>query len=190
MRLIRDIIRQIILEQLSDEEMQQYKKLMFNSEYAKKRRAYLDSIQSFDDISVEDIPTIIDYIGTEGFNSDEDGIEELKELITFYQSLPDVVTLYRVVALNDKQQLNIKEPGEHYVVYREYLDDGDFLLSIGMDNWDEELKPYILTVKVSKYEIDVWQTLVQNMSFPNEHEVNLKNKGRAAKIISVEKMNM
>ena len=161
---------------------------MYNSAYARKRRAYLDSIQFFNDFKVEDIPIIVDYIGTEGFNSDEDGIEELKNLIPMYQSLPDVVTLYRVVALTDKKQLRMSEPGEHYVLYKEYLDDGDFLLSIGMDNWDEEEKPYILTVNVPKSEIDVWQTLVQNMSFPNEQEVNLKNRGKAAKIVDVEEM--
>lgn len=63
-------------------------------------------------------------------------------------------------------------------------------LSIGMENWDDDLEPYILTVNVPKSQIDVWQTMVQNMSFPNEKEINLKNKGKGAKIVSIEKLDM
>jgi hypothetical protein len=37
-------------------------------------------------------------------------------------------------------------------------------------------------------EIDVMQTIVQNLNFPNEHEINLKNKGNGAKMIKSYKL--
>jgi len=37
--------------------------------------------------------------------------------------------------------------------------------------------------------VDVLKTIVQNMSFPNEHEINVKNNGSNVKIIKIEPLD-
>jgi hypothetical protein len=62
------------------------------------------------------------------------------------------------------------------------------LLQIGSENWDDDTEPYIMEVSVPLSEIDIKQTIIQNLSFPNEHEINLKNKGKGAKLLKIYKM--
>ena len=62
------------------------------------------------------------------------------------------------------------------------------LMSIGYDNWDEETKPFVIEALVPLSEIDTLQTIVQNLSFPNEHEINLKNRGKNIKFIKAYKL--
>lgn len=65
--------------------------------------------------------------------------------------------------------------------------DGDMLLMIGSENWDDSVVPYIIELSVPLSEIDIVQTIIQNLSFPNEHEITLKNKGKGAKFVKAYK---
>jgi hypothetical protein len=65
--------------------------------------------------------------------------------------------------------------------------DGSMLQSIGYENWDDSWIPYVMKVSVPLSLIDINQTIIQNLNFPNEHEVNLKNNGKGAKFISAKK---
>lgn len=142
-------------------------------------------VNTFQD-AYENIDEIIYFYGYEGFNSEEGAREYLIDQLEYYMKYPDPVTLYRVIGVKNKKAIRDKEPGEHFVDDK-MLIDGDLLLSIGIENWENDVKPYIMEVQVPLKEIDVLQTLIQNLSFPNENEINLKNKGRGAKFIKATK---
>jgi hypothetical protein len=150
--------------------------------YQDRKKEFMDSIKSFNDIDNDAIHEIIDYFGAEGYNEPEDAFDDFKEKIEYYKTLPNPVTLYRVVGVKNKKVINTTDLGEHYTPYEWNLDT-DMLMSIGYLNWDSETKPYVIVVSVPLSEIDMWQTIIQNLSFPNEHEINLKNKGKGAKFI-------
>ena len=154
--------------------------------YQQRKEEFFNSITSFNDITDEKIPQIIDYLGSQGFNSDEDAIEDLTEKINEYKKFPNPVILYRVIAVKNKKLINTKDLGEHFTPYEWGIDD-DMLLSVGSENWESSWKPYIMKVSVPLSEIDVLRTIIQNLSFPREMEINLKNKGKGAKFIKATK---
>ena len=47
---------------------------------------------------------------------------------------------------------------------------------------------YLITVKVPKSEVDVMETLNNNILYPHEKEITLKDKGRGAQYLDVEKI--
>ncbi len=152
-----------------------------------KKQEFVSSIKSFKDIDEGKIQEILDYFGHEGFNDREDALDYLRDEIEFYQSMSDPITLYRVVGVRNKKMINKNDLGQHYTPHKWNLD-GDMLLSIGSENWDDQTKPYIIEVLAPHSEIDIIQTLIQNLSFPGEHEINLKNNGRGARVVRVSKM--
>ena len=151
--------------------------------YAQRKKDFFDSITSFMDITDEKIPQIIDYLGSEGFNNSEDAIEDLKEKIDEYKNFHDPVILYRVVAVKNKKMINTKDLGEHFTPYKWAIN----LESIGQENWDSSWIPYVMEVSVPLSEIDVLQTIIQNLSFPYEMEINIKNNGKGVKFIKATK---
>jgi hypothetical protein len=155
--------------------------------YKTKITEYFDSIKSFKDLDEEDVLKFIDYCGYEGFYSEEEAIEYMIDKIEEYKKLPDPCVLYRVVAVDEEGKINKNELGEHYTPY-DWAIDGEMLLQIGSEDWDDDTEPYIMEVSVPLSEIDIKQTIIQNLSFPNEHEINLKNKGKGAKLLKIYKM--
>ena len=89
----------------------------------------------------------------------------------------------------NKKMIQTNDIGEHFTPYKWNLD-GDMLESIGHDNWDKGTVPYVIVVQVPMSIINIWQTIVQNLAFPNEHEINLDNNGRGAKIIETYKLKL
>ena len=161
--------------------LEQFENFDHMNKYYEKKRKFFDSKKSFDDITFDDIPTIVDYIGTDGYNNEEDAIEDLEEKLTTYKNLSNPVKLYRVVGVKDESEIDKDKLGEHFTPFLWAIDD-DMMRSIGDELWDDK-KPYIIEVLAPLSEIDIWQTIVQNMSFPREYEINLKNKGKGAKFI-------
>jgi hypothetical protein len=155
--------------------------------YKERKQAFIDSIKSFQDITNETIPIIVDYFGYEGFNTPEDAIEDLTEKIDTYKKFSDPVTLYRIVGVKNKKMIRTSDMGEHFTPYEWNLD-GDMLNSIGHENWDNDTIPYVIVASVPLSAINVWQTIIQNLAFPNEHEINLNNNGQGAKIIKSYKL--
>lgn len=95
--------------------------------------------------------------------------------------LPDIITLYRVIFANSKEDINTNEVGSHYVLSRQQLEQSHHQTShVGGG------KPFMLTVKAPKELIDLETTLRNKVMYPHENEITLKNKGVGAKIIRVE----
>ena len=47
--------------------------------------------------------------------------EEIKRLKEYYKNLPDEVTLYRIVMVDDKNDIDYEHPGSHYSVQNQVL---------------------------------------------------------------------
>jgi hypothetical protein len=157
--------------------------------YKQRKIDFINSIKSFSDIDDDKIRDCIDYFGHEGFNDEEDAFDDLKEKIDYYKNMPNPVILYRAIGVKNKKMIKTDNLGEHYTPYKWNINT-DTLLSIGYENWDEGTKPYVMEVSVPLSEIDIPQTIIQNLSFPNEHEINLKKGGKGAKFIKAYKLDI
>lgn len=109
----------------------------------------------------------------------EDAEEELNNLIGWFKSLPNTLELYRIIYVDNETDINVKQPGSHYSVNKDEL-----LSSHTYSSGHGDLK-YLVTVSASKSLVDVQDTLSNNILYPNELEVTLKNKGKGAKVISL-----
>jgi len=158
------------------------------SVYNKGKKDFIDSLTSFDVIDDDKIREIIEFIGTDGYNSDdEETFDDFKEKIEYYKKMPNPIRLYRVVGAVNIEDIDRDKPGEHYTPELSDID-GDMLLSIGFDVWDSDMKSFVVVVDAPHSEIDVLQTMVQNLSFPREYEINLKDKGSGAEIVDIYEM--
>jgi len=98
-----------------------------------------------------------------------------------YNSLPNIITLYRILELDspdDIKNINKIEPGSHYSMDKNNL--------IKTRNFRKGKYYVILTVKADKKLIDIKKTLKNNIEYPMEKEITLKNKGKGTKVISIE----
>jgi hypothetical protein len=155
--------------------------------YNVRKNKFIDGLNSFKDISVDDTPEIIDYLGHEGFNTSEDAEEYLNDKIVEYNDMGDPITLYRIVGVKNKKLIDLNNKGESFTPYK-WLLNGDLLMSIGYENWEDGVKPYVMEVSCPLSEINAVRTIVQNLAFPNEHEIVVKNKGVGCKVIKVYKL--
>lgn len=114
----------------------------------------------------------------------DDAEEELNYHIEWFKSLPKELTLYRIVYVDDESEINKKEPGSHYSIDKESLIENDSY-TYGYGD-----KKFLLTVKVSKSLVDPQQTISNNILYPNEKEITLKNKGRGAKVIDITELEI
>lgn len=116
-----------------------------------------------------------------GFD-DDSAKEELDSLIYSLKVLPDPVTLYRIVIVDNKSDIDLNRPGSHYShSKRDLLNSHTFLTGSGE-------KYYLITVSAPKELIDVNETINNEILYPNETEITLKNKGKGVKIISVNRI--
>jgi len=109
----------------------------------------------------------------------EDAEYELNSLLDWFKSLPNTLELYRIIYVDNENQINVKQPGSHYSLNKDEL-----LSSHTYSSGYGDLK-YLITVSASKSLVDVQDTLSNNILYPNELEITLKNKGKGAKIISL-----
>jgi hypothetical protein len=121
-------------------------------------------------------------LGVEGvFDDKEMASKHLEDLISKIKSLPQSIKLYRIVFVDNINQIDKVNVGSHYVGKVKDLEQSHQLIShVGSGD------PYILTVRANKSLIDVYTTLVNNMKYPHENEITLKNKGNGSKIIKIE----
>jgi hypothetical protein len=103
----------------------------------------------------------------------------LKSIKSEIKSLPDKVKLYRIISVDSKKDINLLEPGSHYSRNKQDLIT-NYSFTTGYGD-----KFFLITAMSPKELIDVNRTIENNILYPNEVEVTLKNKGRGVDIISV-----
>jgi hypothetical protein len=115
--------------------------------------------------------------------SKEWAIEDLQSLLEWLNGLPDTITLYRLLYLNDEEDINKEELGDHYSDNKkELLYNHHHKGSIYGDYGENAI---LLTVKVNKDQIDILNTLHNNIMFPHEQEITLKDKGKGTTLIDI-----
>jgi hypothetical protein len=113
----------------------------------------------------------------------EDAKSELEDVVSYVKELPEELKLYRILSVDSKDDINQEELGSHYSTDRKnLLSSHDYVTGSG-----EEY--YLVTVKAKKSMVDVMETLENNILYPNEKEITLKNKGKGVEIISIKKIN-
>ena len=110
--------------------------------------------------------------------SKEWAIEDLQNLLEWLNGVPDTLTLYRLLYLNEGDEINKEEMGDHYSDNkRELLYNHHNKGSIYGDYGENAI---LITVKVNKDQIDILNTLHNNIMYPHEQEITLKDKGKGA----------
>lgn len=114
-------------------------------------------------------------------NKDE-AKEVLNDIISNVKNLPDEIKLFRIIRVDNKDEINIEELGDHYSTNKkDLLSNHSFADGYGDQS-------YIITVLAPKTLVDVEQTIYNNVLYPHENEITLKNKGNGVKIISIKKI--
>jgi len=111
--------------------------------------------------------------------------EELKSLVDFMNSLPKEILLYRIIHLENKKILDTKKLGSHYSYDKENLLNSHYgRSSVSFLNQDGQT--VLVTVKVDKKQIDLVETLSNNILYPHEMEITLKDYGHGVTILDIE----
>lgn len=108
---------------------------------------------------------------------------ELNSIIRRIENLPDDITLYRILNVDDEQDINKKQIGSHFSNRKKDLLSAHYFVDAGKENY------FLVKVKAKKSMIDVMSTLENNILYPNENEITLKNKGKGVEILSIKKVD-
>lgn len=124
--------------------------------------------------------------GAPGFNNMEDAIEYLDWFFGQYENIPKVLTLYRILQLEEPSELN----KDHIGLY--FTDDKDnfttnFLQSLGFTRSDiNKGNFHIVTIEVDRNEINWENTITTRLRHPYEDEYTLKKDAKYS-IVSIDK---
>jgi hypothetical protein len=128
----------------------------------------------FNKINKKQLLKDLDYMGYD----QESAIDELNDLIKYYNNLPDIIKLYRILQIDNEKDINTNQLGYHYSPNKK-----DLLKS---HLYSPNSNYYLVTVNSPKELIDINNSISNNILYPNEQEITLKNKGRGVEIISIE----
>jgi hypothetical protein len=121
------------------------------------------------------------HFQTMGIDKDE-AEEQLENILYHIKNLPDPVKLYRILMVDNEENINTEELGSHYSTNKmELLSSHSYLTGSGE-------KYFLVTVLSPKKLIDLNETVINNILYPNENEVTLKKKGKGVKIHSIRKI--
>ena len=84
--------------------------------------------------------------------------------------------------VDKKEDINKEQLGSHYSDKKKDLMSSHYFADGGEENY------FLVTVKAKKSMVDIMATLENNILYPNENEVTLKNKGKGVDIISIRKI--
>ena len=111
---------------------------------------------------------------------------DLTEIISWLNNLPETITLYRLLYVGDDNTINREELGDHYTQEKKELLYNHYNKgSIYGGHWGH---PVLVTVEATKPQIDVYNTIHNNILYPHEKEITLKDKGRGVTILKVERL--
>lgn len=112
-----------------------------------------------------------------GLNSAYDNYEMahdgLMNILDGLKKLPNIITLYRIVFIESLDDLNTQELGSHYVLDKDDLESSHYSSPHDGANGN----PFMISVKAQKNMIDFNTTITNNIQYPHETEITLKNNG-------------
>ncbi len=145
-------------------------------------------IKNYNDIYKYTPEQYVSKFGCEGFNSEEDAIEYLNDILNTdfplgLKNFPDEAILYRALFVKNPAKVSTKNFGVHYTSDIDVIDN-DFLGTIGGDNFDwDETPPYIFKIKMDRNQVDFYYTINNNLIYPHEYEITTKSKNPKVEII-------
>jgi hypothetical protein len=133
-------------------------------------------------LSKKDMKSLIDQGKKHMGYSEEEAKEEIESIIQSIKKLPSEIKLFRIVRADDRKDIDTKTPGSHYAKNKkDLLSSHSFADGVGDFS-------FMITVLAPKELMDIDQTIYNNLLYPNENEVTLKNKGEGVKIVSIRKI--
>jgi hypothetical protein len=143
-------------------------------------------IADINDITDEDVEAFLEKIGTSGDSifDDDEILEHLIEHVHYIQKQPNPITLFRVLASENIEEVNTFDLGDHYTTDPMYIDD-HFIADIGID---DDSPMFLYEIETDKSNIDLERTLLTNSVWVNENEITLFPDSEV-KIISVTPYN-
>lgn len=137
---------------------------------------------SFENIDDQTIRKLVsEYNAIDG---DKFIIELIRSPFPFgYSEIPDEIELMKIVYLKNAEDLNRGKLSIHYFANPEDIENIRSQLTGAGYNGD----PYLITVKTNKTNIDVEQTLRNNLLYQFEYETTLKSKADV-KIVKIERL--
>jgi len=115
--------------------------------------------------------------------SEKEAKNELNYHLNRVKNLPEMVKGYRILRVNDKKDINLDKIGSHFSENKvDLLSNHSYLTGLGE-------KYYLITAKIPKNDIDLEETIKNNILYPHENEITVKNKGKNVKIVKIEEIN-
>ena len=138
-------------------------------------------------LSLEDTEFMYDAYKQMGL-SNEWAIEDLQSLLGWLNGLPDTIILYRLIYVDEERDIDKEELGAHYSHIKKDLLHNHHSKGSIYSNSEMGENALLLTVKIKKDQIDIFNTLHNNILYPHEQEITLKNKGKGTELIDIEKI--
>ena len=137
--------------------------------------------ENFVRLSEKETKNLIDSLIEMGFD-EEDAEYELNNLINYYDNLSNKLTLYRIVFSDSSDTIDTQYPGSHYSMNKKNLIDSHYS-SLRDSSYGEN--PYLIQVVAEKQMIDFFESIKNNILYPNEEEITIKNKGFGVNILKI-----
>lgn len=137
-------------------------------------------------LSKNDISKLMKDYDYMGYDVDY-AIDELIELVSYLNNLKSPLILYRIICSDSEEEINLSNVGSHYSLNKNNLKNNHYRKGSIAGNCRGE-KVFLLTVSAEKLMVNVMETLSNNILYPHEEEITLKNKGMGVKIIKVEEL--
>ena len=138
-------------------------------------------------ISLSDKDKRLFYQAYQEMGMDEEWYENnLLEILDWLNGLPEETILYRLLYVGDDEKIDKEFLGDHYTPNKKELLYNHY--NKGSIYGGNEGHPVLIKVKINKEQIDIFNTIHNNIYYPHEEEITLKNKGKNVKIIDVTKL--
>jgi hypothetical protein len=90
------------------------------------------------------------------------------------------------VFAGSKDEIDTQYPGSHYATNKNDLLDSHYT-SLRDSSYGDNC--YVIKVKAQKQLIDSYESIKNNILYPNEQEITLKNKGFGVDVIEIMQVN-
>ena len=115
--------------------------------------------------------------------SQKEAENEVEYYLKWVKNIPKTQKGYRILAVDDKKDINLDEIGSHFSSNRsELLSNHSFCIGCGE-------KYFLITAEIPKNEVDIEETIKNNILYPNEEEITVKNNGKNVKILRIQRIN-
>ena len=141
--------------------------------------------ESYIRLSEDNTDNLLGYLYEMGFDND-DALYQLNDITDFYDNLPETIILYRIVFAGTKDEIDTQYPGSHFAMDKKDLLDSHYT-SLRDSSYGDNC--YVIKVKAQKQLIDNYESIKNNILYPNEQEITLKNKGFGVDVIEIMQVN-